>query len=221
MKKQLQVIMVSIVAVLGVLWFLQWQRSVSEQQGVTGGETAQAEAVVQVGGPFTLLNTEGKEVNSAEFAGKYLLVYFGYTFCPDICPVDIMVLSQAVEQLGEKAPEIVPIFITVDPARDTPQHLKNYMTSFSSRIVALSGTLEQTDAAAKAYRVYYSKVVEPGKENDPDYLVDHSAFTYLMDRKGKYVTHFAHGTSAADMAKAVSEILDKEKSRDGDDADHG
>jgi len=154
-----------------------------------------------VGGPFTLVDQTGASRTERDFRGRLMLIYFGYTFCPDVCPTALQVMSVALDQLGEKATQVQPIFITVDPARDTPAHLKSYVANFP-RLIGLTGSAEQVRAAAKAYRVYYQKAGE-GK----DYLMDHSSIIFLMDRDGRYLTHFSHTTQSEAMAAAIAKRL--------------
>lgn len=137
-----------------------------------------------IGGPFTLVDTRGKTVTDQTYRGKWMLIYFGYTFCPDACPTALNNISAALEKLGPEAEKIEPLFITVDPKRDTLQVMSNYLKSFDSRIVGLTGSKTQTDAAAHAYRVYVSAQQTDGD----DYLVDHSAYIYVMDSRGKFVS---------------------------------
>jgi len=140
---------------------------------------------VKIGGPFTLTSQDGATVTSGDFAGKYLLVYFGYTSCPDMCPTGLQSMSRALDMLGPNADKVQPLFITVDPARDTPKKLKDYDSAFHPKIIGLTGTPEQIAAAAKAYQVYYQK-----GEGDQDYEVEHSSLIYLMDPEGNLVTTF-------------------------------
>jgi len=161
-----------------------------------------------IGGPFTLTDMNGQAVTEKTYAGKYMLVYFGYTYCPDVCPTGLTEMSNTLDALGDLADKIQPIFVSVDPDRDTPEQLKEYTSYFHPRLIGLTGTHEQVAAAAKAYRVYYAKVESKDADADPDdYTVDHSAVTYLMDPKGVFVQHFSHGTSAENMAKRIREIL--------------
>ncbi len=141
----------------------------------------------QIGGPFTLIDTSGKTVTDQAYRGKWMLVYFGYTHCPDECPTALNNIGVALAKLGPEANAIQPLFITVDPKRDTSQVMADYLKSFDSRIVGLTGTQAQTDAAAKAYRVY----VAPEKGEGDGYLVDHSAFFYLVNPQGKFVNVIA------------------------------
>jgi cytochrome oxidase Cu insertion factor (SCO1/SenC/PrrC family) len=162
-------------------------------------------APVSIGGAFTLVDQDGVTRHAQDFRGKLLLVYFGYTFCPDACPTALQDMSQAIDQLGTKDEQVQPLFITIDPARDDVAQMKLYASNFHPRLVALTGTPEQIAEAAKAYRVYYDK--SKSASGGADYLMDHTAFTYLMGRDGKYVSHFPPGTTAAQMAAAMEKRL--------------
>jgi protein SCO1/2 len=170
-----------------------------------GGQPVQSSGAALIGGPFSLVGGDGKPVTDRDFRGRYMLIFFGFTHCPDICPAELQVVAQALEQLGDKAKKVVPIFITLDPERDTPEAMANYVKSFGPNFVGLTGSLEAIAAAAKAYRVTYSKV--ENKESPGDYSVDHSALVYLMDPEGRYVTHFSYGLSADQMAEKLGKSL--------------
>ena len=170
-----------------------------------GGQPVQSSGTALVGGPFSLVGTDGKPVTDRDFRGRYMLIFFGFTHCPDICPAELQVIAQAMEQLGDKAKNVVPIFITLDPERDTPKAMGNYVKSFGPNFVGLTGSPEAIAAAAKAYRVSYAKVED--KESAADYGVDHSALVYLMDPEGRYVTHFSYGLSADQMAEKLGKSL--------------
>ena len=170
-----------------------------------GGQPVQSSGTALVGGPFSLVGTDGKPVTDRDFRGRYMLIFFGFTHCPDICPAELQVIAQALEQLGDKAKNVVPIFITLDPERDTPKAMGNYVKSFGPNFVGLTGSPEAIAAAAKAYRVSYAKVED--KESAADYGVDHSALVYLMDPEGRYVTHFSYGLSAEQMAEKLGKFL--------------
>jgi protein SCO1/2 len=160
-----------------------------------------------IGGPFILTDQHGARVTEQDFAGRYMLIYFGYTYCPDVCPLSLTTMSAAVDQLPpEQAAEVVPMFITVDPARDTVEQLALYAPLFHPQLVALTGTEDEVRAAARAYRVYFHI---PDEEGDA-YLVDHSTFVYLMDPDGKYVTHFGIDAAPEAMAQAISEAMSEE-----------
>jgi protein SCO1/2 len=158
-----------------------------------------------IGGPFTLLDTEGKRVSDQDFRGKFMLVFFGYTNCPDVCPAELQIISEALEKLGPDAGKVAPIFITVDPLRDTPQILSAYVKNFGPRVTGLTGTPDDIASVAKAYRVFFRKA--KASPNDPDYTVDHSAFTYLMDQQGKYLSHFTFGTTPDAMAAVLKKHI--------------
>jgi protein SCO1 len=170
-----------------------------------GGQPVQSSGAALIGGPFSLVGGDGKPVTDRDFRGRYMLIFFGFTHCPDICPAELQVIAQALEQLGDKAKKVVPIFITLDPEWDTPEAMANYVKSFGPNFVGLTGSPEAIAAAAKAYRVAYSKV--ENKESAGDYSVDHSALVYLMDPEGRYVTHFSYGLSADQMAEKLGKSL--------------
>ena len=157
-----------------------------------------------IGGPFALTDQTGQPRSDADFRGKLMLVYFGFTNCPDICPTDLQQMGLAVDQLGLAGQIVQPIFITVDPERDTAEHLKDYMPMFHPRFVGLTGDAVAIEAAARAYRVYYEKVE---REDKADYTVDHSAFIYLIGRDGKYLGFFPPGTSAERLAEGLRPSL--------------
>ncbi len=160
-----------------------------------------------VGGPFRLIDGDGREVTERDFAGRHMLVYFGYTFCPDVCPTTLLNASGALEEIGpERASKVRLVFISIDPERDTPEVVRDYAGHFYPGTVGLTGTPEQVAAAARAWRVYYRKA-PPGDEDEDSYLVDHSSILFLMDGDGRYVTHFSHSATAADMAAALKRLL--------------
>lgn len=155
-----------------------------------------------IGGPFQLIDHSGRTVSEADFAGRFMLIYFGFTHCPDICPTELQVMANAVDALGAGEASIVPIFITVDPERDTADHLKDYVAAFHPKMVGLTGSTEQIAAVAKAYKVYFSK--QPGTGTDTkDYQVDHTSFVYLMGPDGAIRSVFRAGTSAKAMAGEI------------------
>jgi cytochrome oxidase Cu insertion factor (SCO1/SenC/PrrC family) len=161
-----------------------------------------SQAAPAIGGSFALTDQFGKPRTDADFRGHYMLVFFGFTNCPDICPVELQTISDALDQLDAKqAANVTPIFITVDPERDTPEALRAYVANFHPRLVALTGSVESIGTVAKAYRVYYAKATGTNAPSDPSaYVLDHFALVYLMGPQGEYVTHFSPGTTAQDMA---------------------
>lgn len=158
-------------------------------------------------GSFDLVDHTGKARSDKDFRGRYLLIYFGYTYCPTICPTNLQHMALALQTLGKKAENVQPLFITIDPARDTPPELKAYMANFGDRFIGLTGTEKQIRAAAKAYRVHRRKVI-PDKTAPEDYLVDHSSLTLLIGPDGKFRTLFPHDTSGAVMAQRMAKYLD-------------
>jgi cytochrome oxidase Cu insertion factor (SCO1/SenC/PrrC family) len=157
-----------------------------------------------VGTPFTLTNPQGKRVSLADFRGKLVMLYFGYTSCPDVCPTDLLAIAQTLKSLGKQGEQVQPVFITLDPARDTREVLRGYATAFHPRLVALTGGEDEIRRVATAYKVFYEKV---RIENMDRYLIDHAAFTFLLDRNGKYVLFFPPGTPPERMAVMVREQL--------------
>jgi protein SCO1 len=153
---------------------------------VAGRSSSVGPAIAAVGGPFQLVDQDGKTVSDADMKGRPFLVFFGYTHCPDVCPTTLFEMSQMLHALGPDAGRIGALFITVDPERDTPAVLKDYLASFDPHLRALTGEPAAVDAALKAYRVYAKKV--PLKEGD--YTMDHTAVVYLMDKNGRFVAPF-------------------------------
>lgn len=154
-----------------------------------------------VGGPFELTDQAGRTRTERDFRGQLMLVYFGFTWCPDVCPTDLQAIGLALDKLGTDAASVQPLFISVDPERDTSQHLAEYMPLFHPRLIGLTGSAEAIRRVADAYKVYYAKV-PLGKEGS-DYTVDHTAFIYLMDREGNYLGFFPPGTSADRMVEII------------------
>lgn len=175
----------------------------------TGSMTAATGASLApaIGGPFALIDHTGRPVSDADFRGKWMLIYFGYTYCPDVCPTSLTTMVDALDMLGEAGAKVVPMLISVDPERDTPAQLAGYVQAFGPRVVGLTGTPAQIAAAAKAYRVYYAKA-KP-KDNATDvYLVDHSSILYLVDPEGKFRQHFSgHQIDADELARRLRDIL--------------
>lgn len=172
----------------------------------TGGalyvRSRQGKPLLKVGGPFALLDVDGTVVTDRDLRGKPTLIYFGFTYCPEICPTTLTDIGQWLERLGPEADRLNVVFITVDPERDTAPQLKRYLSNFDPRIRGLTGSPEAVAATAKAYRIYYSKVPLEGGE----YTVDHSTAVYLFDRRGEFVGPIGYGSSpdqALDRLQAV------------------
>lgn len=158
-----------------------------------------------IGGAFQLLDQDGKIFSSEQLKGRPTLIYFGFTYCPDVCPTSLLLMETAIERLGpDAAKKVNLVFITIDPERDTPALLKGYVPNFGPTFIGLTGTPQQIADVTRAYRVYYQKV--PGRDGGP-YLMDHSSIVYLLDRNGRFVTHFTHDTKAEQIANAVRRLL--------------
>jgi protein SCO1/2 len=167
---------------------------------VLPGETTRPSSV---GGPFRLLDHNGRVVTEANFKGRPFLVFFGFTHCPDICPTALFEMSEVLKRLGSDADKTAALFISVDPERDTPEKLKDYVSSFHPRVIGLTGTLAEIEAVAKAYRAYAKKVPLDGG----GYTVDHSAIVYLMDKEGRFVAPFNLKRSAEQAAADLKRRL--------------
>lgn len=161
-------------------------------------------APTEIGGPFRLTAGDGRTVTDADFRGRWMLVYFGYTHCPDACPTALQDMANAVDALGpDAARRVALLFITIDPERDTPALIQDYVSAFNAPITALSGTPEQIAAAAHAYRVYYAK----HPRDDGGYDMDHSSIIYLMDPAGKLVGNFTHETPPDAITTKLKGVL--------------
>jgi cytochrome oxidase Cu insertion factor (SCO1/SenC/PrrC family) len=158
-----------------------------------------------VGGPFTLTDQSGRRRSDSDFRGKLMIVYFGYTFCPDVCPADLMAITQALDALGPAADGVQPIFITVDPERDTKQ-LAEYVGAFHKSLIGLTGSPEEVRTVANAYKAFYAKV--PGTR-DGDYAIDHTGVIYLMGRGGEYLGFMAPQTGPEKLTEILRKYLSK------------
>jgi protein SCO1/2 len=198
LRSRLFAIIAAAVLALVVAGAASWFVLTPATRSMAGGEAL-------VGGPFTLVDQHGQERTEQDFAGRYMLIYFGYTYCPDFCPMSLSNMTQAMDLLPpEAAEQVVPVFITVDPERDTVAQLAEYAPLFHPRLVALTGSAEATKQAAQAYRVYFAKA---GDDDSDAYLMDHSTFIYLMGPDGEYVRHFAHNATPEEMAEAIEAAI--------------
>lgn len=163
-----------------------------------------SEAPAAVGGPFQLVDQNGAPTTEKALKGKWSAVFFGFTYCPDVCPGTLQGLAAATDQLGPKADNLQIVFISIDPARDTPQQMKTYLSAdyVPKTAIGLTGTQEQVQAAAKAYKVYFAKVGE-----GPGYTMDHSTAIYLMDEKGRFKTVIPYNLPPADIARRISDAM--------------
>jgi protein SCO1 len=159
---------------------------------------------IGISGHFTLMTPDGSTVTDQNFRGKWLVIYFGYTFCPDLCPTALSDISAALQRLGPMADKVQPLFITVDPQRDTPQVIADYVGSFDRRLIGLRGTPEQTAAAAAAYHVYYA----PRKLGyEGEYVVDHSSFIYVLNPQGQFVKLLTGDLPGHSMADELRRLM--------------
>jgi protein SCO1/2 len=158
-----------------------------------------------IGGPFEMTNHLGETVTQETFKGRHMLVYFGYTFCPDVCPTELQSMTVALNDMGSKADAITPVFVTIDPERDDVAAVREYVGFFHPRLIGLTGTPAQVKTITDAFRVYYARARDTGETSD--YLMDHSSIIFLMDEEGHYVTHIRTGTSPEAMARQLSDAL--------------
>jgi len=196
LKRGLAIVAALVVIGLGAFAAYNWLAP-SKDEGGSGQ--------VAIGGAFELVDHNGRAVTDKDFAGRLMLIYFGFTHCPDICPTGLQTIAMAMDELGSAADKVTPILITVDPERDTPAVMKEYVEAFHERLVGLTGTPEQIAKAARAYRVYYQKVAL--KDSSLGYSVDHSGFIYLMDGQGRYLSHFRHDATPEQIAQRTKSKL--------------
>jgi protein SCO1 len=184
-----------LVLATGLLLFIGYRDS---PKGIAGSMLS-----ATIGGPFQLIDQNGKPFSDADLKGKWHLVFFGYTHCPDVCPTTLNELALAMDRLGKERDKVGIVFITVDPERDTPEAMKSYVASFDAPVTALTGTQEQVAGAEKAYRVYSAKHPTQGG----DYDMDHSAVIYVMDPQGRFTATFTPDTGADAVAERLEKLL--------------
>lgn len=193
----------------GILWWYQQEKS-RKLQAISGKAVVVGQAAI--GGPFSLIDSKGKPFTDEELKGKFSLLYFGFTHCPDICPEELEKLADALNivdktnKMGRTG--IIPVFISVDPERDGPEQVGAYVSEFHPRMIGLTGTPEAVKSAAKAYRVYYTKASLGDDGSDDDYLIDHSIITYLLDPEGKFVTFYGRNYTSEEIAANISKHLE-------------
>jgi cytochrome oxidase Cu insertion factor (SCO1/SenC/PrrC family) len=161
-----------------------------------------------VGGEFEATDQNGKRVTDKDFLGKYTLYYFGYTYCPDVCPAELQVISAALMQLPGAEEKFRVVFVSIDPERDTPQVMKDYVANFWPGTVGLTGSAEDIRKIAGKFRVYYGRAAGKEGVGKDDYLMDHSSIVYLMGPDGKFIRHFPFGTAADDMANELKKAVE-------------
>ncbi|OYQ32928.1 SCO family protein [Niveispirillum lacus] len=201
MKRE-RLVRMALAAMIGLIMaaVIAWMTIRHDQRQLAGVATSVAPA--SIGGPFTLTSHDGRIVSDGDFQGRYRLVFFGYTFCPDICPTELQTIAQAMDLMGAAGADVQPLFITIDPARDTAPVLADYVPLFHPTIIGLTGTPDQIAAVAKEYRVYFAR--SQGEPDETQYLMDHSTFAYLMAPDGSFVTVFAKGTTPEQMVEAIA-----------------
>jgi len=217
MLQAVRLIALGVILVLGLAWGAAWLGR-GEGEGIGEAFSRQAARVLgqeavapsaggvalpqgmALGGAFSLTDQNGRAVTEADFAGRYLLVYFGFTYCPDVCPTELGVIASALDELGADAERVTPVFITIDPERDSVEAMADYVSRFHPRMVGLTGTPAQVAAAARAYRVFYAKVSRPEMT---EYLMDHSSFIYLVGPDGRVRSLFRPQTAPEAIAQAV------------------
>ena len=182
-----------VAALAGVLLWHQSRQATGPGQAVSTGAMA-------VGGDFTLTDQDGQRRTSTEFRAKYMLIYFGFTSCPDVCPTTLAVMAEALEKMGADAAKIVPILITIDPERDNPKLMKSYVEGFGAEFIGFTGTVAEIEAVKKLYRVYGAKkALDEAKGMAGGYGVDHSSVIYLMGPDGKIVSYYDELIPAAKL----------------------
>ena len=222
MLRAIRLFAVILLLMMGGLWAYAWitrapgeglaEAFAARLAGLTGGEAAipsagggvQMPVGLALGGPFSLVDETGRPVTEASFAGRWMLVYFGFTYCPDVCPTELGAMASALDALGPAADSVVPVFITIDPERDTPAAMADYVSRFHPRLKGLTGTPEQIAEAARRYRVYYAK---SRRAEAGDYLMDHSSFIYLVGPDGRVRSLFRPETTPESMAAAIAAQL--------------
>ena len=182
----------------------QSRREVLAAQAKAEAQPDAAKPAAAIGGHFELIDQDGKAVTDAAYAGKYSLVYFGFTYCPDMCPTGLQSISRAMDLLGDKAASVQPLFITVDPERDTPKVVKEYVSNFHPSIIGLTGSPQQVAAAAKAYKVYYKKAEQVDENN---YMMDHSTLIFLMDPDGKFIEAFQEDVDPKLLVQGIEKAI--------------
>lgn len=175
------------------------------QQPISYVQDTTNRSLPNLGGPFTLVDQFGKTRNDREFRGKYMLLYFGYSFCPDVCPLGLQNITAALDLLGRDIDQIVPMFITIDPERDTVESLQLYAQNWHTSLLMMTGSQAQLQQVQKAYKVYAVKAKPDGTM--ADYLMDHSALVYLVNREGTFIDFFPHTTDPQKMAEIIRRQL--------------
>jgi protein SCO1 len=192
-----------IVISIGAAVFIGWMQT-SKRDSDSNKNPHVVTANVELGGEFALTDHNGNRVTDKDFKDKLMLVYFGYTFCPDFCPAELTAIAETLKMFGSRVEQIQPLFISIDPERDSQEVLKNYVAGFHPKLLGLRGNPGETEKIKEAYKIYAAKTQEG---TDSDYLVDHTTFVYLMGRDGKFITMFKYGTPPQSMYKEIKKHL--------------
>lgn len=201
MNRKLPIIVVAlVVAVFAFGAWLNLRVAEPPENASVGGLVVN----VNIGGDFELTDHKGERVTQERFLGKYALVYFGYTFCPDVCPTELGEMALAIDELGAEGDAVTPVMISIDPERDTPEVLSEYVPLFHERLVGLTGTDAEIKDVAEKYRVFYRRFDDP---NYTYYLMDHTSFVYLLDPEGQVAAMFRYGTAPEDIAGAIRQHM--------------
>ena len=198
-------VMLAALAVIAVASWVTWSWIATDGHS-SGAQDGAMRVEVDIGGPFELVDHTGKTVTDQSFHGQYVLLYFGYGFCPDVCPTELANMATAMDILGPKADNVTPVFITVDPERDTPEFLTDYVKNFHPRMIGLTGTPERIGTVAKSFKVYYAKSRESAGD---DYLMDHTSFVYLLGPDGRFMSLFRGQTDPQKIADTIAQSIAK------------
>jgi cytochrome oxidase Cu insertion factor (SCO1/SenC/PrrC family) len=191
----------ALIAILAVAWAAGWVAN-RDPSGVLAA--VGLSPTPSMGGPFTLVGTDGRRVTDADFRGKWMVIYFGYAYCPDVCPTELQTISSALDLLGPAAASIVPLFITTDPERDTPVALGQYVKLFDDRLIGLTGSTDEIAHAERSYRVYAARVAGRTPQT---YVIDHSSLIYFVAPDGQFRVILPSGSNPDELANAIrSEI---------------
>ncbi len=204
MLKKIRYAAYALIAVMTVVWGVFWLRGGGVAQLGLDNIGRSIPGGVTLGGPFTLVDTTGATVTDATYRGRWMLLFFGFTNCPDVCHTELQTISTALDRLGPLAAKIAPIFITIDPQRDTPAALAEYVKLLDERLIGLTGSAEQITAVARAYRVFHARA---NSKDAGEYLMDHSSFIYLVGPDGLSRGLFRHGMKAQELADALKTRL--------------
>lgn len=195
-------VMLAALAVIAVASWVAWSWiAVGDRAAGTSG-TMRTEA--DIGGPFELVDHHGKPVTDKTYRGRYMLIYFGYGYCPDVCPTELANMANALDILGPEVEKVAPLFITVDPERDTAEFMADYVANFHPSLIGLTGTVEHVAEVARRYKVYYAK---SRKSAGDDYLMDHTSFVYLMGPDGNFLTMFRGHTDPKTIAQTIERFI--------------